>query len=49
MPDDRRGTRDRVLLLIGFAGALRCSEPAVSSVADVARTNCGHAVTVKGS
>ena len=37
MPTDLRGLRDRALLLLGFAGALRRSELVALDVADLAR------------
>lgn len=46
---DRRGLRDRALLLLGFAGAFRRSELVALDVADVALTERGLVVTVRRS
>lgn len=47
--DGVRGTRDRALLLIGFAGALRRSEIAALEVRDVARQRDGIVLTIRRS
>ena len=52
IPDDLRGLRDRALILVGFAGALRRSELAAISVADLEHTERGLRLTIgqtKGS
>ena len=52
IPDDLRGLRDRALLLIGFAGALRRSELAAITLADIEQTTRGLRLTLsqtKGS
>jgi site-specific recombinase XerD len=52
IPDDVRGRRDRALLLVGFAGALRRSELAGIACADLQRTDRGYELTLartKGS
>ena len=41
IPDDLRGLRDRALLLVGFAGALRRSELAGILLGDLERTDQG--------
>jgi len=48
-PDRLAGLRDRALLLIGFGGALRRSELVALDVADVAETETGLLVTIRGS
>jgi integrase len=49
IPDDLRGLRDRALLLVGFAGALRRSELAAILLGDLERTNQGYELTLKHS
>lgn len=52
IPDDLRGHRDRALLLVGFAGALRRSEVAGIMLRDLQRTDRGYELTLyrsKGS
>ena len=49
IPDDLRGRRDRALLLVGFAGALRRSELAGILLADLVRTDQGYELTLKRS
>src|SRR6202011_1919556 len=44
-----KGLRDRALLLIGFGGALRRSELVALDVADIAETETGLLVTIRGS
>ena len=41
IPDDLRGLRDRALLLVGFAGALRRSELAAILLGDLEHTDQG--------
>jgi site-specific recombinase XerD len=48
-PDKLAGLRDRALLLIGFGGALRRSELVALDVADLAETETGLLVTIRGS
>jgi site-specific recombinase XerD len=48
-PDKLAGLRDRALLLVGFGGALRRSELVALDVADVAETETGLLVTIRGS
>jgi site-specific recombinase XerD len=48
-PDTLRGTRDRALLLLGFAGAFRRSELAALTVADLEPNEAGLRVTVRRS
>jgi site-specific recombinase XerD len=48
-PDKLAGLRDRALLLIGFGGALRRSELVALDVADIAETETGLLVTIRGS
>jgi site-specific recombinase XerD len=48
-PDKLAGLRDRALLLIGFGGALRRSELVALDLADVAETETGLLVTIRGS
>jgi site-specific recombinase XerD len=48
-PEGFAGLRDRALLLIGFGGALRRSELVALDVADVAETETGLLVTIRGS
>lgn len=47
--EDRRGLRDRALILLGFAGALRRSELASLEVADVTSARDGLVVTIRRS
>ena len=47
--DDLRGLRDRALLLTGFAGALRRSELAAITCADLHRTDRGYELTLPRS
>ena len=49
IPDDLRGLRDRALLLVGFAGALRRSELAAIDVADLEPTERGLRLTLSHS
>jgi integrase len=49
IPDDLRGLRDRALLLTGFAGALRRSELAGITTADLHRTDRGYELTLPRS
>jgi len=49
IPDDLRGLRDRALLLVGFAGALRRSELAAIRLGDLERTDQGFQLTLKRS
>lgn len=49
IPDDLRGLRDRALLLVGFAGALRRSELAGIVLGDLLRTDQGYELTLKRS
>ncbi len=49
IPDDLRGLRDRALLLVGFAGALRRSEIAAIQLNDLLRTDQGFELTLKRS
>ena len=49
IPDDVRGLRDRALLLVGFAGALRRSELAAILLGDLERTDQGYELTLKRS
>ena len=49
IPDDVRGLRDRALLLVGFAGALRRSELAAILLGDLDRTDQGFQLTLKRS
>jgi len=49
IPDDLHGLRDRALLLVGFAGALRRSELAAITLADLQRTDQGYELTLKRS
>jgi site-specific recombinase XerD len=48
-PDTLRGSRDRALLLLGFAGAFRRSELAALTVADLEPNEAGLRVTVRRS
>src|SRR5882762_10276975 len=48
-PDSFAGLRDRALLLLGFAGAFRRSELVALDVADIAETETGLLVTIRGS
>ena len=47
--DDLKGTRDRALILLGFAGAFRRSELVMLTVADVQFTNDGLIVKLQRS
>ncbi len=49
IPDDFPGLRDRALLLVGFAGALRRSELAGILRADLERTDQGYELTLTRS
>ena len=49
IPGDLRGVRDRALLLVGFAGALRRSELAGIRMADLERTDHGFQLTLPRS
>jgi site-specific recombinase XerD len=49
MPDDLRGLRDRALLLLGFAGALRRSELVALDVEDLEETTEGLLVHIRQS
>lgn len=49
LPETTAGTRDRALLLVGFAGAFRRSELVALDVADVAVTSRGLVVTIRRS
>src|SRR3981081_447418 len=48
-PKGLAGLRDRALLLLGFAGAFRRSELVALDVADIAETETGLLVTIRGS
>jgi site-specific recombinase XerD len=48
-PDGLKGLRDCALLLLGFAGAFRRSELVALDVADIAETETGLLVTIRGS
>jgi site-specific recombinase XerD len=48
-PNGLAGLRDRALLLLGFAGAFRRSELVALDVADIAETETGLLVTIRGS
>jgi site-specific recombinase XerD len=48
-PDRLTGLRDRALLLLGFAGALRRSELVALDVADIEETETGLLVTIRHS
>jgi site-specific recombinase XerD len=48
-PESLAGLRDRALLLLGFAGALRRSELVALDVADIAETKTGLLVTIRRS
>jgi site-specific recombinase XerD len=48
-PDSLKGTRDRALLLLGFAGAFRRSELVGLNVADLEETEEGLRVTIRRS
>ena len=41
IPDDPRGLRNRVVLPVGFSGALRCSQLAALHFGQLERTDCG--------
>ena len=49
LPDDLGGTRDRALLLIGWAGALRRSELVAIEVGDLEWTDDGLVITIRRS
>lgn len=49
LPNDKRGARDRALLLVGFAGALRRSELVGLNVSDVASTDSGTLLMLRRS
>lgn len=49
IPDDIRGIRDRALLLLGFAGALRRSELVALDVADIEETAEGLLISIRQS
>jgi site-specific recombinase XerD len=49
LPNSLLGARDRALLLIGFAGAMRRSELVRLDVTDVVRSNQGLAITIRFS
>jgi integrase len=49
VPDGLLGSRDRALLLLGFAGAFRRSELAALNVEDIALTDDGLVVTIRRS
>ena len=49
IPDDLPGRRDRALILVGFAGALRRSELAAIALADLLRTDQGFELTLPRS
>ncbi len=49
IPPDLAGLRDRALLLLGFAGALRRSELVALDVADIARHPKGLVITIRRS
>jgi integrase len=49
IPDDLRGKRDRALLLVGFAGALRRSELADIRLLDLERTDQGYELSLRRS
>lgn len=49
LPDDRRGRRDRALLLLGFAGGFRRAELAGLDVADLEAAGDGLRVTIRRS
>ena len=49
LPDDLRGSRDRALLLVGFAGGMRRSEIIGLDMEDVAIEPEGLAVTIRRS
>ena len=49
MPQDLRGLRDRALLLVGFAGALRRSELVALNVSDLEETTEGVLVHIRKS
>ena len=46
-PDRLSDLRDHALLLIGFAGAFRCSELVALDVADIVETQTGLLVTIR--
>jgi site-specific recombinase XerD len=48
-PDSLKGLRDRALVLLGFAGALRRSELVALDVADLEETDDGFKVTIRRS
>jgi site-specific recombinase XerD len=49
VPDSLKGTRDRALLLLGFAGAFRRSELVALNVADLEFCDAGLRVTIRRS
>jgi integrase len=49
LPDSPLGTRDRALLLLGFAGAMRRSELVSLDVSDLAQADEGLVVTIRKS
>lgn len=49
IPPDLTGLRDRALLLLGFAGALRRSELVALDIADIARHPKGLVITIRRS
>jgi integrase len=49
VPDSLKGTRDRALLLLGFAGAFRRSELVALDVADLEFCDAGFRVTIRRS
>jgi integrase len=49
LPDGLKGTRDRAILLLGFAGAFRRSEIVGLDVADLAASEDGLTVTLRRS
>jgi integrase len=49
LPDDRAGARDRALLLVGFAGAMRRSELVGLDLTDLIPRDEGVAVTIRTS
>ena len=48
-PDGLKGLRDRALLLLGFAGAFRCSELVALDVADLEEIEEGMRVSIRRS
>jgi integrase len=49
IPEDLRGLRDRALLLLGFAGALRRSKLVALDVSDIEESTDGILVTIRRS